>query len=103
VAALASAPRARYRAHTKSSSEKLAEIEACRVEHLEDFICNGYLDAGSNYDLGVILHMTYLQVERIYLRMRLEGEHDPTPTLSELRNIVVWALWITRRLVLPNY
>ncbi len=43
------------------------------MEHLEDFICNGYLDAGSNYDLGMILHMTYLQLERIYLRMRLEG------------------------------
>ena len=75
VAVLASTPRARYRAHTESSPEELAEMEACRIGHLEDFICNGYLDAGGNYDLGVILHMSYLQLERIYLRMRLEGEH----------------------------
>ena len=73
------------------------------MEYLEEFVYNGYLDADSNYDLGEVLHMTYLQLERVYLRMRLGGEHDPTPTLSELRNIVVWALWVTRRLVLPNY
>ncbi len=53
VAALASTPRARYRAHTESSSEERAEMEARRMEHLEDFLYNGYLDAGSNYDLGV--------------------------------------------------
>ena len=53
------------------------------MEHLEEFVCNSYMDAGSNYDLGVVLHMIYLPLERIYLRMRLEGEHDPTPTLSE--------------------
>ena len=38
-------------------------MEACRVSHLEDFDWEGYLDAGSNYDLGVILHMSYLDLE----------------------------------------
>jgi len=103
VAALASTPRARYRAHTESSPRELAEVEARRVDHLEMFVGNGYLDAGRNYDLGVILDMHYLELGRIYLRMRLGGEHDPDPTLSELRSIVVWALWVTRRLVLPHY
>ena len=59
------------------------------MEYLEEFVYNGYLDAGSNYDLGEVLHMTYLQLERVYLRMRLQlgGKHDQAPTLSELRNI----------------
>lgn len=66
-------------------------------------ICLQWLPGRSCYDLGEVLHMTYLQLERVYLGMRLGGEHDLTPTLSELRNIVVCALWVTRRLVLPNY
>ncbi|KAL0046260.1 hypothetical protein WJX82_007329 [Trebouxia sp. C0006] len=35
-------------------------MEACRVSHLEDFDWEGYLDAGSNYDLDVILHIPVL-------------------------------------------
>ena len=63
VTALASTPRARYRAHTESSSKELAAKKACRVSHAEDFTGNGYLDASSNFDLGVILHMTYRELE----------------------------------------
>ena len=37
-------------------------MEACRVSHLEDFDWEGYLDAGSNYDLDV-MHMSYLELD----------------------------------------
>ena len=57
------------RAHTKSLPRALAAMEACRVSHLEDFDWEGYLDAGSNYDLDVILHMSYRELE-VKLKIR---------------------------------
>ena len=66
VAALAT-PRFRYREHTESSARELAAVEACRVNHLDFFIIFEWLsDAGGNYDLGGILHMSYFEFERIY-------------------------------------